>query len=239
MATDSNLPIIESKLWGIFTRKPRWAISVKGWLILLVVGGLITWLFLANIYGFLAVTKPVPANVLVVEGWVHDYAIRVGVAEFQSGKYHGVFATGGPVAGTGDYTSDFKTAAHVGAGLLLASGLPPERLVMVPSRIKTKDRTYGAALALKQHFQKEGMDVKSFNIVTENVHARRTRLLYQEAFGPDVKIGIIAARNPDYNPGRWWRYSSGVRDVIGETITYLYAKMLFQPDATAADAQNR
>lgn len=239
MATDSNPQVIESKLWGMFTRKPRWAISIKGWLVLLVAVGVTCWLFVSNIYGFLAVNKPVPSNLLVVEGWVHDYAIRAGVEEFRTGKYDGVFATGGPVAGTGAYTSDFKTSAHVGAGLLLSSGLPPDKLVMVPSRISTKDRTYGAALALKHYFQEQGTYVKSLNIVTENVHARRTRMLYEEAFGPDVKIGIIAARNPDYNARRWWRYSPGVRDVIGETIAYLYAKILFRPDASAAVAQNR
>ncbi|HMP84790.1 MAG TPA: ElyC/SanA/YdcF family protein, partial [Verrucomicrobiota bacterium] len=199
MATDSKSPVIESKLWGMVTRKPRWAISWKGWLVLVGVGGLTVGLFVTNIYGFLAVNKPVTANLLVVEGWVHDYAIRVGVEEFRTGKYDAVFATGGPVAGTGAYTSDFKTSAHVGAGLLLASGLPPDKLVMVPSRVSSRDRTYGAALALKQYFQEQGTYVNSLNVVTENVHARRTRLLYQEAFGPDVKIGIIAARNPDYD----------------------------------------
>lgn len=239
MATDSNPQVIESKLWGMFTRKPRWAISLKGWLVLIALVGVTSWLFVSNIYTFLAVNKPVSANLLVVEGWVHDYAIRAGVEEFRTGKYAGVFATGGPVAGTGDYTSDFKTSAHVGAGLLLSSGLPPESLVMVPSRVSSRDRTYGAARALKQYFQEQGTMVKSLNIVTENVHARRTRMLYQEAFGPDVQIGIIAARNPDYDPRRWWKYSPGVRDVIGETIAYLYAKILFRPDATAAAPKNR
>lgn len=230
MDSDSSSSGMQSKLWGMFTRKPRWSLSLKGWLLLFGVGGLTAWLFIANIYGFLAVTKPVSADVLVVEGWVHDYAIRAAVKEFRAGKYQGVFATGGPVAGTGDYTSDFKTSAHVGAGLLLASGLPQESLVMVPSRIHNRDRTYGAALALKEYFRQQSMDVKSFNIVTENVHARRTRMLYQEAFGPSVGVGIIAASNPDYNPARWWSCSPGVRDVIGETIAYLYAKLLFSPD---------
>lgn len=239
MPTDSNPQVIESKLWGMFTRKPRWAISLKGWLVLLLAAGLAGWLVVSNIYGFLALNKPVPSNLLVVEGWVHDYAIRRGVEEYRTGKYDGVFATGGPVGGTGAYTSDYKTSAHVGAGLLLSSGLPPEALVMVPSRITDRDRTYGAALALKQYFLEQGTYVKSLNIVTENVHARRTRMLYQAAFGPDVQIGIIAARNPDYDPRRWWACSHGVRDVMSETISYLYAKILFRPDAAATAATNR
>ena len=73
------------------------------------------------------------------------------------------------------------------------------------------------------------MEVTAFNLLTEAAHARRTRLLYQEAFGEGVKIGIIAVPNPDYDAGHWWRYSEGVREVLGESIAYLYAKFLFHP----------
>ena len=73
------------------------------------------------------------------------------------------------------------------------------------------------------------MDVGSINVVTESVHARRTRLLFQEAFGGEVKVGIIAARNPDYDPEHWWSSSDGFREVSGETIAYLYARLFFRP----------
>ena len=53
----------------------------------------------------------------------------------------------------------------------------------------------------------------------------------QKAFGDDVKIGIIAAPNPDYDGARWWRHSEGVRDVIGETIAWLYATLFFWPSS--------
>src|SRR5437867_3326458 len=62
-------------------------------------------------------------------------------------------------------------------------------------------------------------------------HARRTQLLYQEAFGKKVSVGIIAVSNPDYNPKEWWRYGDGVREVIGESIAYIYAEFFFWPGA--------
>lgn len=65
------------------------------------------------------------------------------------------------------------------------------------------------------------MPVSSINVLTEGAHARRTRLLYQKAFDQNVTVGIIAASNPDYNPKQWWRYSDGVREVIGESIAYM------------------
>jgi hypothetical protein len=36
--------------------------------------------------------------------------------------------------------------------------------------------------------------VRSLNIVTESVHARRTRLMYEYALGPEYRVGVIAAR---------------------------------------------
>jgi hypothetical protein len=44
-----------------------------------------------------------------------------------------------------------------------------------------------------------------------------------------VKVGIIAIPTPDYEARRWWRYSEGVRAVLGESIAYLYAKLFFHP----------
>jgi hypothetical protein len=42
------------------------------------------------------------------------------------------------------------------------------------------------------------MPLRSLNVVTEDAHARRTRLLFQKALGNDVTVGIISIPNPDY-----------------------------------------
>jgi uncharacterized SAM-binding protein YcdF (DUF218 family) len=231
-AKTSDVSSRESLLWGILSRKQRWGLSGRGWLILAFIGAAMGWVIMRTIYPFLAVTDRVKANVLVVEGWVHYYAIRAGADEFRAGSYQHVFATGGPVAGTGKYTSDYMTSAHVGADLLLKAGLPEESLEMVASRVIERDRTYYSAVALRDRLHERGMIVRSINVVTENVHARRTRMLYQMAFGNDVKVGIIAARNPDYEAKRWWRCSEGVREVMSESIAYLYAKLFFYAPRT-------
>jgi len=217
------------KLWGIFTRKERWGLSWRGWLIVFA-GALLTfYVFLFCAYPFLAVTHRVDTNVLVVEGWIHEYAIRAALKEFQSDHYERVFTTGGPVEGTGGYINDYNTAASVGADLLRKNGLPNESLQMVPSRVMNRDRTYGSAVALRNWFRERNMPLPSINVVTEDLHARRTRLLFQKALGHDVAVGIIAVPNPDYEAKHWWRYSAGVKDVFAEAVSYLYAKFLFYP----------
>ena len=60
-------------------------------------------------------------------------------------------------------------------------------------------------------------------------HARRTRLLFQEAFGSKVAVGVIAVPDDAYDPRHWWRSSEGVRDVVGEAIAYVYARFFFYP----------
>ncbi|PYK21594.1 MAG: hypothetical protein DME59_21110, partial [Verrucomicrobia bacterium] len=190
-----------------------------------------------GVYPFLAITHRVNANILVVEGWIHEYGIRAAVKEFQSNHYEHVFTTGGPVAGSGGYINDFYTSASVGADLLKKWGLPDERLQMVPSRVMDRDRTYGSAVALRNWFREHDMVVRSVNVMTEDTHARRTRLLFEEALGKSVTVGIIAVPNPDYDARRWWRYSDGVREVIGESIAYIYARFFFYPSVSSSNKQ--
>ena len=220
------------RFWGTLTRKERWGLSWRGRLIAVLLVFSIAVFLLFNAERFLAETQRVNSNILVVEGWIHEYAIRAAAEEFKKGSYERVFTTGGPVVGIGRYVNDYQTSASVGADLLKNAGVAPEFVQMVTSRVMDRDRTYGSAVALREWFREHDMaEGKSFNVLTEDVHARRTRLLFQEAFGEGVKVGIIAVPNPDYDASHWWRYSQGVRDVLSEGIAYIYAKFLFWPGA--------
>jgi len=67
--------------------------------------------------------------------------------------------------------------------------------------------------------------------MTLGPHARRSRLLFQKAFGKEVKVGVISVEDRDYDPAHWWRSSEGVREVLGEAIAYFYAKFFFSPSS--------
>jgi uncharacterized SAM-binding protein YcdF (DUF218 family) len=184
-------------------------------------------LFLQGVYPFLAVTHRVDSDVLVVEGWIHEYAIRSAAEEFRTHAYRRVFTTGGPVTGSGGYINDFQTSASVGADLLTKAGVPERSLEMVPSRVMDRDRTFGSAIALRNWIQENEPLVRGINVVTEDTHARRTWLLFQRAFGKNVQVGIISVPNPDYPPNQWWHYSAGLKDVVSEFAAYVYAKIFF------------
>ena len=225
--------------WGLLSRRPRWGLSARGWLCAgtgIVLAGISAVHF---IYPFLAVTERIPADGLVVEGWVQDYALRAAIGEFAAGGYQRVCTTGGPLHGISADRHDFDTAASAGAHRLIADGVPPAAVQMVPAFTSVRDRTYGSALALRTWLQSHEFPVRRLNVLTEDVHARRTRLLFQRALGDAVTVGVISIPNPDYDARHWWRYSEGVRDVLGETIAYVYAKFLFFPPAPPAAANLR
>lgn len=216
---------------GFITRRERLGLSLKGWaaMLMLFAATFLLWLF--HIQPFLAETHRVNTPVLVMEGWIQEYASRVAADEFRAGGYQIAYTTGGPIAGTDDDTNDETTTAGVGASFLIKAGLPAQLVQKVPCHQVGRDRTYSSAVALREWSRAHGRNITSFNVITEDAHARRTQLLFQEAFGPDVAVGIIAIRDPEYDPKHWWRYSEGVREVLGESIAYIYAKFVFHPPA--------
>jgi uncharacterized SAM-binding protein YcdF (DUF218 family) len=217
------------KLFGIIRLKERWGLSWYGRLFVISLLLLAIYAVVVNVHPFLAVTDRVDTKILVVEGWMDEYTMRASADEFKTGGYEHIIATGGPLPGSGGYTDDYSTFASVGARRLKAAGVADELVQMVPSHVIDRDRTYSSAIALRRWLGDHNMAFRSINVVTEDVHARRTRLLFQEALGGTVQVGVIAVPNPDYDAGHWWRYSEGVREVIGEAIAYTYARAFFWP----------
>src|SRR6266566_951794 len=223
------------KFWGLLKWKERWGLSWRGWLLLTLLGLASASLLFVNVHPFLAVTRRVDTNNLVVEGWIQRYAFRAATKEFNSGSYEHIFTTGGPENGSGGYVNDYQTSASVGAEALKRLGIPEDMIQMAPSRVIGRERTYSSAVALRDWFYEHNVPVQSMNVLTEDCHARRTQLLFKKVFGENVPVGIIAVPNPDYNPKYWWHYSEGVREVISESIAYMYARFLFYPSASPRD----
>ncbi len=216
------------KFHGLLTRREAWRLSGRGWLVLLLLLAGAALLFSQVAYSFLALHSPVAADTLVVEGWNDDFVVRAAVREFRRGGYRQIYATGGPVNGSGGYTNDYNTYASVAGDRLKAAGLAPAEVKIAPARVWARNRTYGAAVALRERLRQAEGKVLAVNVVTGGPHARRTRLLFQKAFGAEAVVGVIAVDNPDFPREEWWRYSEGVKEVFSEWLAYLYA-MIARP----------
>lgn len=214
--------------WGLLRRRECLLPSWRGWLLLLLAGWLLAIGSVRKVYSFLAVTDPVAGGALVIEGWAPDYALAEVVTEFRRHHYTRVYVVGVPLE-RGAPLSEYKTYAELGANTLLKLGLDRDSVQAVPTPAVRQDRTYASALVLKQWLQEHNAMPVEFNLISLGPHARRSRLLFEKAFGRDARVGIIALENQDYDPGHWWKSSQGVRTVMDEIIAYGYARLLFYP----------
>jgi hypothetical protein len=214
---------------GLIKRKECWVLTRYGWILLFIIIIIMLVLTITTIHPFLSESHPVHADILVVEGWLPDYALKEAIREYQSGNYHLLVTTGEPLL-KGYHLIEYKTYAEVAAATLKKLNFNEEHIVAVPSPSINKDRTYASALAIKKWLLNSRLYVKSLNIYTLGPHARRSRLLFEKALGDKITIGVIAAHDPGYSPCSWWKSSKGVRTVISEAIGYLYARFFFYPE---------
>jgi hypothetical protein len=187
-------------------------------------------------HSFLAITDRMPADLLIVEGWLPPHMLDEAAAEFRNGVYSRILVVSPIYEAVDGKTQLDPGSTDYPARLLVKCGVPKSCVDTVASSVSRRDRTYHSALAAKAWLKEQGLTPKCINVATVGPHARRSRLLYQKAFGKDVRIGVIALEDRAYNSAHWWRYSEGVREVIGEGIAYVYARIFFHPRGMGKDS---
>ena len=215
-------------LWGFFCRRQCLVPTLRGWLLLLLSFAALAVIAGRGIAPVLMINDPAPGGVLVVEGWLPDYALEATVAEFNRNHYDKLFVTGIPLD-QGAPLSEYKTYAELGAAILLKLGLSTNVVQAVPAPLVRQDRTYTMATSLRTWMREHGMSPTKVNLMTLGPHARRSRLLFEEALGKGVTVGVTAIPSRDFDSAHWWRSSYGVRIVISEALAYGYARCLFHP----------
>ena len=233
MKADPNeTPAGEELAWDTrdrwFARRGSWAPTWRLWGIgmLCLLGA--AWVGARSANAFLSVTQRIPAaEVLVVEGWLPDYAMPEVMTEFEQGGYRWLVASGHTLPAW--WTDQrYQTGAEITAATLVALGLATNYVVALPpNREVVRDRTYSSALTVRRWLASH-QTVKAINVYSLGAHSRRTRLLFEQALGTGVKVGIIAhATDNERRP--WWASAHGFTEVLSESAAYLYARMLFHP----------
>ncbi|MBP5976382.1 YdcF family protein [Brasilonema sp. CT11] len=205
----------------LLKRRQMWTLTLQGWVSVFATAVLFLIFTITHIHSFLAVTSPVKADALVVEGWITDEALQQAFSEFSNNSYRQIFTTGIQVE-RGFYLAEYKNYAEIAAATLKKLGVPKEKLVVVPTPHVIKDRTHASAVAFRQWLLNSNDQLESVNLFTNDAHARRSWLIYKQILAP-IKVGVIAANPSDYDPNKWWVSSEGVRTVISEIIAFIYA----------------
>ncbi len=203
-------------------------LTLRGWVLVALLSMAVFTGFTAGLYPFLAPESPPHEGLLVVEGWIHDFALDEAVHIYKTGNYSKIVCTGVPIE-TGSYIQAFKSYPEMTTARLLELGIDPSEIITAIGDETKKDRTYVAAIALREAFIAHNIEGTNIHLVTTGPHGRRSRLLFQKALGKEYHIGITCLEDSGYDPGRWYAYSEGVRKVIGELIAYTYAKLFFYP----------
>lgn len=212
----------------LIAKKNRWGLTWTGRFIILALLVIGFFVFIKTIYSFLAPDRPVQTDILVVEGYLPDYALKQAMDEFKSHSYKYLMVTGKPVD-KGYDLSRFKTSDLLSRATFIAMGFDSTKIRTVAiGPDVTIDRTYATALAFKEWLKKEGQQIKSFNLVSYGCHTRRSGLLFSKAFGKEVTIGFISTNGGDYDPAKWYTSSKGFRDVMEELIAWFYARFFFR-----------
>ncbi|MEH2054847.1 MAG: YdcF family protein [Nostoc sp.] len=210
----------------LIKRQEMWTLTTHGWTIAIALIAYLIFFTITHVHSFLAVTSPIKsAQVLVVEGWLPDYAIEKALTEFKIGSYRQIITTGGTL-GKGSYLIGYKDFAEVSAATFIKLGLEAEKVIAVPTPFVIKDRSYASAAEFYRWLSNSNLQIESINLFSLDVHARRSWFLFRKILTPHIKVGVIAATTQDYNPSKWWGSSEGVRTILDEGIAYIYARFL-------------
>lgn len=171
------------------------------------------WWFYAE--SFLSVTDKLPAEILVVEGWIGSEGIQSAALEFQRGRYQYVVAAGGfPLARFGPQPSYAESAGYQ----LMKLGVPADKVIVAISKTTARQRTFESAAAVWLVLRSKEIRPNAINVLTLGAHARRSRSVFSKVYGSDTHIGVISWIPVEYGTAYWWNSSERTKDLIAETV---------------------
>ena len=220
---------------SMFRRRQVWVPTWWGALVLVVVIASAALVALRHLASFLAVDAPATARdgrgarTLIVEGWLDEDGLEAAIALIARGRYERVVASGGPIESWRE-SQAWPTYAERAADYLRRHGVTSIPVVAVPAPEAAQDRTFISATVVRDWLRREAGAVDAVDLFSGSVHARRSRLVFAMAFGPQVDVGIFAAPPRRYSLEHWWTTSEGAKAVLDEAIALAWTACCFLPD---------
>jgi hypothetical protein len=104
-------------------------------------------------------------------------------------------------------------------------------IVIAPSPASAQDRTFLSAVMVREKLKELKIHPKAINVITADVHARRTELAYRYAFRDEsMDVGVIALEPLNYAYLHWWETSEGAKSVLTELLGWAWMKLYFEPE---------
>ncbi len=226
----------------LLRRRQVWLPTVWGALVVLAVATALAVVVVPRLGTYLAPTERAggdgrAARILVVEGWLDDDALDDALPLARSGRYERIVTSGGPIE-TWRELQPWPTYAERAADHLRRHGGGGIAVVAAPAPALEQDRSYRSAVVVRDWLRAEGVAPPAIDVFSAGVHARRSRLVYRMAFGPDVDVGIVAAPPRRWRLDRWWKTSEGTKAVLDELLSLAWTKCCFWPARDEAAAKS-
>ena len=221
---------------SLFRRRQIWLPTWWGALLLIALVAASALVALRHLGSYLAPDDPAAgrdgqgSRTLIVEGWLDEDGLDDAIAAIGRRGYQRVVTSGGPIEGWREAQS-WTTYAERAADYLRRHGVGSIPVVAVAAPKSTQDRTFVGAVVVRDWLRRQGAPIDAVDLFSGGVHARRSRLVHQIAFGPEVEVGVLAAPPRRYSLERWWTTSDGAKSVLGEAIGLAWTSCCFRPPA--------
>jgi hypothetical protein len=208
----------------LFRRSTVWWPTWFGafWIVALLLVPAIWWFNSGE--SFLSLTQRAPAEVLVVEGWIGRQGIHAAVAEFEQRGYRYIVATGG--LSSGFWEDEPTSYAKMAAAEMIRSGIPKDKVIVAQADYTERHRTFESAVSVRRAIEAASIQPRAINVFTFGPHARRSGLVFAKLAWLGTEVGVIGWTPPEYQAEPWWRSSERAREVLEETVGFLYEALL-------------
>jgi uncharacterized SAM-binding protein YcdF (DUF218 family) len=172
----------------------------------------------------LSLTDRRPADVLVVEGWIGRDGIGAAVREFEHGGYRYLVATGGLTSGR--WEDEPTSYAEMAAREMISLGVPKSKIIVAIAENTERHRTFESAVAVWRALRDAGVNATGLNVFTLGPHSRRSALVFSKVNSGGAKVGVIGWLPKEYREEPWWRSSDRSKELVDESLGYLYELLL-------------
>ena len=120
------------------------------------------------------------------------------------------------IVASGQYLRPYASVAELEQHDLTERGVPVGAITKLAHRAgDTREEAMDVGAALTSHGWKKVL------IVTSNYHTRRARYIYHRTLPSGSELRVISARDPAYDPDKWWQSRPGFKLFFRETLAYL------------------
>jgi uncharacterized SAM-binding protein YcdF (DUF218 family) len=213
----------------IISKRERWGLTWAGRILLLAILILSVFILGKTAVPFLSHQDTILSKVLIIEGYVEDYAYPEIIRKIEAMDPE-IIITTGTSFNQGFYISGIPSSAYLIAHSLFVLGVDSNLIHIVPVQPDVLvNRTYNSALVSKKYLMANFPEVKSVNVISTSVHSRRSLYLFRKAFEPHIEVGNIVIDSMVFDKNDWHKTSRGFRTVTSELIAWFYNRLFFRP----------